>query len=130
MYARAPHVREMLTIVERIYAMSTSNVAALNIAAIEDIANYFELTCEFRRSSDMVVSGKSTERLLAITKQLSGSVYITGHGARNYLEHELFEKSSVRVEYMKYNQTEYKQLLVTLHPFRIDTGFDRERRER
>jgi WbqC-like protein len=117
LYAKAPHVREMLAIVEQAYAMGTSNVAELNIAAIENIADYFEIACEFRRSSSMAIPGKSTERLLAITKQLSGTVYITGHGARNYLDHELFEKSSVRVEYMKYNQTEYKQLHGDFTPF-------------
>ena len=35
--------------------------------------------------------------------------YITGHGARNYLDHKLFNNSDVDVKYMQYNYEEYKQ---------------------
>ena len=54
---------------------------------------------------------------MALVKELDGETYITGHGARNYLDHELFEEAGVRVEYMKYNQTEYRQLHGAFTPF-------------
>jgi hypothetical protein len=117
MYAKAPFSREMLAIVEEVYATSESNVASLNANAIERIASYFALDCEFRKSSQLEVAGKSSERLLGLVKQLAGDTYITGHGARNYLDHELFEKSGVRVEYMRYNQSEFKQLHGAFTPF-------------
>jgi hypothetical protein len=117
MYAKAPFSREMLAIVEEVYAMTVSSVAVLNATAIERIASYFALDCEFRKSSQLHVPGKSSERLLGIVQQLDGDIYITGHGARNYLDHELFENSGVRVEYMSYNQSEYKQLHGAFTPF-------------
>ena len=117
MYARATFGREMLDLVEGVYAMDAHNIATLNAAAIERIAGYFDLECEFRTSSETRVDGKSSERLLAIVVQLGGDRYITGHGARNYLNHELFEESGVRVEYMKYNRAEYKQLHGAFTPF-------------
>jgi hypothetical protein len=117
MYAKAPFSREMMEVVELIYAMDTSNVATLNAAMIERVAAYFDLECEFRKSSAMHAPGRSSERLLALVQELGGDTYITGHGARNYLNHELFDTSGVRVEYMKYNQTEYKQLHGAFTPF-------------
>lgn len=117
MYAQAPFVAEMLDIVEQVYAMETSNVARLNAAAIEHIAAYFDLECEFRSSSSMGVAGKSSERLLGLVRELDGAVYITGHGARNYLDHEMFDAAGVRVEYMNYNQMEYNQLHGAFTPF-------------
>ena len=117
MYARATFGREMLDLVEGVYAIDTCNIAALNAAAIEQIAGYFELDCEFRTSSATPVAGRSSERLLALVQKLGGDTYITGHGARNYLNHQLFEDSGVRVEYMKYNKSEYNQLHGGFTPF-------------
>jgi hypothetical protein len=117
LYGKASHASEMLDMVESIYSVATSNVAELNGIAIERIADYFDLPCQFQKSSEMPVNGKSTDRLLGIVKQLKGNIYITGHGARHYLDHELFEESGIHVEYMKYNQTEYKQLHGAFTPF-------------
>lgn len=40
---------------------------------------------------------------------LGGSRYLTGHGARNYLDHELFGGAGIAVEYMEYRRTPYAQ---------------------
>lgn len=117
MYAKATYCREMIDLVEAVYAMDTSNVAVLNAGMIEHVSAYFGFECDFRNSSAMHSSGKSSERLLALVKELDGDTYITGHGARNYLDHELFETAGVRVEYMNYNQTEYRQLYGAFTPF-------------
>lgn len=117
MYAKSPYCHDMIDLVEGVYALESSNVAALNAAAIERIASYFAIDCSFRLSSAMNSPGKSSERLLSLVQELAGDVYVTGHGARNYLDHELFERAGVRVEYMKYNQTEYRQLHGAFTPF-------------
>jgi hypothetical protein len=117
LYMKAPFLRDMLDIVEGVYAANTSSVASLNIAATERIAAYFDLDCDFQLSSNLQVPGRSSERLLDLVRKLNGDVYITGHGARNYLAHELFEDHGVRVEYMIYNQTEYRQLHGAFTPF-------------
>ena len=36
--------------------------------------------------------------------------YVTGLGARNYLDHQLFEDAGIRVEYMCYEKAIYPQL--------------------
>src|SRR6185437_13872514 len=54
--------------------------------------------------------GTSSRRVLNIVLALGGSRYITGHGARQYLDHELFDRAGVRVEYMNYLKIPYAQL--------------------
>ncbi len=117
MYAKTPFCKAMLDVVELVYSMNTTNVAALNAIAIEHIAAFFDLECDFRTSSRLGISGASSQRLLELVQRLDGTVYVTGHGARNYLDHELFDASGVRVEYMRYNQTEYNQLYGSFTPF-------------
>lgn len=117
LYSLAPHCHEMLSLVEEVYDTGETNVAVLNARGIERIAYYFGLECTFTSSSELNVPGRSSERLLSIVRRLGGSTYITGHGARNYLDHEMFERDGVRVEYMRYQQLPYEQLYGEFTPF-------------
>lgn len=117
LYRTAPFCDDMLALVEEVYKFGDTNLAIINSRGVERVAQYFELDCIFRKSSELNVPGKSSERLLAIVQTLGGSTYITGHGARNYLSHELFETHDVRVEYMRYEQQPYAQLYGAFTPF-------------
>jgi hypothetical protein len=48
--------------------------------------------------------------VLDIVKAMNGDVYISGHGAKRYLDHQLFEENGVNVKYMDYKMTPYDQL--------------------
>lgn len=116
-FARAPFVGEMLELVERVYAEPVASVADLNIRAIEAIAAYFGLSTTFVRSSDYQILTTSSQRLLDLLKRFDGTCYITGHGARNYLDHQLFEQSGVTVRYMLYEKVPYPQLHGEFTPY-------------
>lgn len=116
-YAKAPFVRDMLEIVQTVYELKTNRLSELNCFAIEMIANYFGLQPSFLRSSDYRIEGVSTERLLNLMLHLNGTVYITGHGARNYFDHNLFEQHGIHIEYMDYQKILYKQLYGSFTPY-------------
>jgi hypothetical protein len=63
------------------------------------------------------IGGSSSQRVLDIVKALGGARYVTGLGARKYLDHQLFEDSGIRVEYMDYNKSSYKQLHGEFTPY-------------
>lgn len=109
-YAKAPFVEQMLELVESVYFQPAGHLAQLNIAAIERITEYLGYETEFKVSSRYNVKSKGSEKLLELVKILNGDTYITGHGALNYLDHELFEKNGVRIEYIDYNRTPWPQL--------------------
>src|SRR5438128_2252228 len=99
-YARAPFVSDMLAIVEQVYALPTSLLSELNRAAVETVAAYLGFRPRFVVSSDLGTTTASSQKLLDLILRLEGTTYITGHGARNYLDHGLFERQGVAVEYM------------------------------
>lgn len=110
-YSKAPFLSEMLALVESVYSKKITSLAELNICAIEDITLYFGLDRTFLKSSALNNSHLSgSNRVLELVKQLDGNIYITGHGARDYLDHELFEHSGIDVEYMDYKRIPYPQL--------------------
>lgn len=115
-YARAPYFDDMIGIAEAVYTQASDCLSDLNIRSMETVAEYFGLATEYVRSSQLRVAGHSTEKLLGLVRALGGSHYLTGHGARNYLDHELFEQHGIRVEYMAYNRSAYPQLHGTFDP--------------
>jgi len=55
--------------------------------------------------------------VLSVVQGLGGDVYVTGHGARHYLDHEAFEAAGVRVEYLDYEKRVYPQLHGPFTPY-------------
>jgi hypothetical protein len=116
-YARAPFVREMLELVEATYSKSFQGLAELNCFAVELVADYFGLKPRFLISSTLKAEGRATEKLVALCRKLQAAVYVTGHGARNYLDHEAFEQAGIAVEYMQYRKKPYPQLHGEFTPY-------------
>lgn len=118
-YTGAPFIDDMLGVVDRVFSQALPNLAAISRASTMAIANYFELTGSrnFVDSSMLHVSGKSSQRLFDICRRLQATTYITGHGAKNYLDHELFERDGIAVEYMDYLRLPYPQLHGTFTPY-------------
>jgi hypothetical protein len=118
-YRGAPFAEEMLQIVHRVFSLPYRTLSELSIASMHAICEYFDLAprTQFLISSNLKLAGRSSERVLAIVKHLQGDVYITGLGARNYLDHELFEQRGVAVEYIDYRLRRYEQLHGDFTPY-------------
>ncbi|MEO1789858.1 MAG: WbqC family protein [Pseudomonadota bacterium] len=54
-------------------------------------------------STEISAQSKGTERVLHLVKEVGGTRYVTGHGARNYLDHAAFEEHGISVDYMDYD---------------------------
>jgi hypothetical protein len=108
-YAKAPFRDDALSLVEEVFQHKDASLADMNIRALEATAGYFSLQAKTMRSSSISTKDKSSQKLINIVKVLGGDKYITGHGAKNYLEHELFEANGISVEYMDYKNKVYPQ---------------------
>jgi hypothetical protein len=108
-YAKRPYFNLMFELVEKIYSQPTDHLAEFNINATQQIAQWLGLAPKFMRSSAMGIEGASTERLVALCKAVDCDVYVTGHGALNYLNHQQFEDKGISVQYMNYRKVPYEQ---------------------
>jgi hypothetical protein len=118
-YRDAPFLGVMLKLVGDVYEQRVRSLADLAIASMEAVCRFLRLAAhaEFLRSSALGVPGTSSRRVLDIVRHVGGDVYITGHGARNYLDHDLFEANGIRVEYIDYQKRPYPQLHGEFTPF-------------
>ena len=109
-YGQAPYFKEMMRIADEVYGWDTDSLCDMNCRAIESISRSFGLETRFVRSSSFDVEGRQSHKLLGLLQQLEATTYITGHGARTYLDHELFERQGIEVAYMDYQRQAYAQL--------------------
>ncbi len=109
-YAKAKYKDDMLGLVNDVFSLSTDLISELNKYAIEKIVDYLGINSTIYTSSHYPNSFNSSEKLLHLVNLFEGETYITGQGAKNYLDHNLFEESQVKVKYMVYDNQPYHQL--------------------
>ncbi len=108
-YGKAPFFDEMIELVRQVYDRADDSLSRLNIDSMESVCRYFGIETEMHDSRDVPVGGGSSERLLGICRHFSGDRYVTGWGAKNYLDIGLFERQGVTVHFMDYCKLEYRQ---------------------
>lgn len=108
-FAPAPCRADALELVRSVYEGPHQTLADLTIAGIEALADYFALGTDFRRASALGVPGRATGRLVDLCRHLQATEYVTGHGARHYLDHDAFTAHGIDVRYMDYRRTPYPQ---------------------
>jgi hypothetical protein len=118
-YAEAPYRKEMLALVESVYQYQGDSIGMLSRLSMEACCNYFKLDAgrSYIDVRQLGIGGSSSQRVLDIVKALGGASYITGLGARNYLDHQLFEDAGICVEYMDYQKSPYPQLHGEFTPY-------------
>jgi hypothetical protein len=118
-YAAAPYVKDMLRLVRDTFDANPRSIGDLSRLSMLSLYDYFGL--KYRKCiqdiKELGIPGAGSNRVLEIVLRLGGNTYITGHGARNYLDHEAFERVGVAVQYMNYNCLQYQQLHGQFTPY-------------
>jgi hypothetical protein len=123
-YLKAPFLDEMLALVDRVFNTEAYSLADVSRASIVALAEYFGLGNETRfiESKTLNIDGSGSQRLRDIVNALNGNIYITGHGAKNYLDHKLFDHAGIEVRYIQYSLLSYPQVHGDFTPY--VTGLD------
>lgn len=109
MYSRAPFFdKEMCEIVETPH----KNLAEHNIFIIKYIIEKLKLNKpRLILSSNLKIEiRRATEGLIDIVKAVGGKVYISGQGAKTYIQPELFKKENIDLVFIDYKPWRYPQI--------------------
>jgi hypothetical protein len=116
-FAKAKYKEDIFILVDKIYSKKFKTISELNIYSFEVIARFLGFKHLFFSSSEFMITGSSSQRLVDIVLKLNGIKYITGLGALKYIDYDIFEKNSIRLEYMNYNLNSYTQLFSGFTPY-------------
>ncbi len=117
-YEHCPFYLDMSRIVDSLFANTYSDISSLSQKSMELVLDYYNMkeNKDFYVSSKLDVKGNSSQRVFNLVKYFGGDNYITGHGAKNYLDHQLFEDNGIDVLYMDYKRIPYQQKGSSFNP--------------
>jgi hypothetical protein len=116
-YAKAPHFNSYRGWIERAYAATPALLADFTIATTIELAGMLGIRgTRFLRSSALNISGRKTDRLIAILRELGASEYLSGPSASDYLEPEKFGEAGIDLQFIHYNYPQYPQLYPPYDP--------------
>ena len=91
-YDGAPFRSEMLSVVDQVFSTPHQTLADLAQASMDALVRYYpQLGARkpFTASSTLGIPGASTQRVIDLCLALQADHYLTGHGARHYLDHQV-----------------------------------------
>lgn len=110
-YRTAPFLDDVLGLHSEVVSSSSSSLSEIATLSTQLVAQYLSIPLreKIALSSNLTSVGKGSERILSICKALCADTYITGWGARGYLEHEDFDDAGIDVRYPIYETERYDQ---------------------
>jgi hypothetical protein len=108
-YGGTPHFKNVFESISEIYGRQQKLLIELNMDLIGYLGDMLGISVRTIRSSDLNVDSESSALLVGITKHLGGHTYLTGTGARQYLDEKEFEASGINVEWQDFTHPVYEQ---------------------
>lgn len=107
------------SVIKPIYQFKTDSVSAFCMNSIIALAKELGLNREWQISSRITKAfhDDASERVLELCRHFEADRYITGLGAMNYINYDLFEEHHVAIEYMRYNLAPYPQIHGPFNPY-------------
>jgi hypothetical protein len=111
-YRRAPFFALYRERLESLYLGSSERLlSVVNRQFIDSICECLEIETPIVPTPKIELPDGRVERLVAICEHLGASRYVSGPAAKAYIDHRIFERAGIEVEYFDYSgYREYPQL--------------------
>jgi hypothetical protein len=109
-YLKSPYFNTYFPKIRDIYLTDFVRMMDMNMAFLEFFFELFELRVNKVFSSDLNVDGHKNQRVINLVKAVGSIHYLSGIGARDYLDEEMFADEGITVEWQKFNHQVYPQL--------------------
>lgn len=108
-YKKAPFFNDTFEHVVSFYDNSSSFISQRNIDFILAITKGLNIRKEFIKGSELNCKSDSTELLIEILKKLKASVYLSGDGAGDYQNEELYKSNGINLMFANFQHPVYPQ---------------------
>jgi hypothetical protein len=109
-YGRAPCFEPVYHSIKKIIQRQHRFLIDLNMELLRFCANMLEIDTPIAFSSQFQETAGGTERLVRLVKKAGGDVYLTGLGAKDYLNEEAFAKEDIQIRWQSFTHPIYPQL--------------------
>lgn len=108
-YKNSQYYSEIMPYILKLYSFSCDRMMDFNMESIKMLMELFDISIDIIYASDLHPEGKSNELIVDIMKRLGCTKYLSGVGARDYYEPEIYEKAGIEVIWQDFTHPVYKQ---------------------
>ena len=108
-YAKAKFFEPVFSAYIASLESAPDTLSGLNRALIRWVMETLTIQTNVVDVRTLAASGQRTERLIAITRELGGEIYLSGPSASAYLDIEAFRNSGIGLQYKSYTYEPYQQ---------------------
>ncbi len=116
-YAKAPFYSEIITEVERLYQNPPKLMAEFNLQSIEMLMELVDARLPFVLSSTLDPVGSKNELLVDLLQKVGATRYLSGTGARGYMDEQVFEAANIPVIWQDFQHPVYPQQFEGFIPY-------------
>jgi len=110
-YAHAPEFETVVPILEKFYMSERwDRLIDLCVAMLREMMRFMRIDVPIKFESDLGVDGVKTQRIANICNALGADTYLSGSGAKVYLDEDLLQRYGVDVEYQQFRHPVYPQV--------------------
>jgi len=84
-------------------------ISELNINIVKNISLRLGIETSFKYSSDFRIKQSSAQRIIKLVQEVSGNIYLSGQGGKNYQEEEEFLNDFIELRYLEKTDYIYSQ---------------------
>ena len=109
-YHNTPHFSLLWKELRGVYEKEWTHLAPLNFACLDILLHAAGLQAkQIVRSSAFQLKSRTSQRLVDLCKEFGADTYLSGDGAKSYLELSLFEKEGIKVIFQDFSHPLYRQ---------------------
>lgn len=116
-YRAAPFFDEIFPSIVAFYDNPPRLMADFNLRSIELLMDMLDLRLPWIRSSDLQPVGSSNELLIDLLGKVGATHYLSGSGARDYMQPEKFAQAGIEVVWQQFSHPTYPQQFGTFIPY-------------
>lgn len=111
-YLKSQFYEEVVDLISNIFSKKYKYICDITIDTIFLLREFFNIDTDILLQSGLDYSreSKKNELVLDLCIASGSNQYLSGQGAKDYMELKYFEENNIKVEFQDFKQTEYPQL--------------------
>lgn len=109
-YHKAPHFEAYFSAIETLINQDVEFLVDLNLRLLSFLLEAFQIRVSTVRASELKIQGRSNEYLVNAVIAVGGNAYLSGTGAKDYLDEEYFQRHGITIHWQDFPHPVYPQL--------------------
>jgi len=109
-YRKAPYFDEIFPHFIKVYEPGFSSLPENNMAFLSTVIQILNITIDIKFASETPANGINNDLLIELVQYFEGTTYVSGTGAKNYLNVDAFNNKDIKVVWQEFTDPIYPHI--------------------